>query len=871
MVLRAHQVIGAIGAAMLLLLVALAGSGVLPLGGPDPAARPGPISAETSNNFDQLVVVLFENKNLNEVYGPATYMTQLANAFAFSTGWTSITNPSQPNYIALIGGSTFGVSGDGNHPNLNHTTIVDLLENAGKTWKAFAEDASGTGCGLNPPRGEDHFPFLSYTTITGNSSRCANLLPGSGAEVISAFNAGTNFIWLTPNDCNNMHDCSVAQGDAWIASWVPALLAAMAGKKAALLLTFDEGYTTPPYVYTAFIGPAAKLAYNSSAAYPHYSFIKLLEDVWGGGNLGQNDVNAPSPVEFFQPGGPDFGISANPTSVSFGSGGSATSTVSLTASGGFTGPVNLTATSAPTGVTTTCVPSSISGSQTSTCTMSANNAGSYTVTITGTNGTLVHSATIDVLVLEPDFSLTASPNSVSFLVNDSATATISLHSIGGFSGTVSLNATSSPAGLTTSCSPAILVGSQSSICTMNSTTISSYTVTIMGTIGNLSHNASIDVTVTPVPPPDFSLDANPSAVTFAAGDPGSTTISLQSTGGFAGTVDLTTASSPDGLTISCTRTSITGSETSTCALGSSTAGSYALTIAGTSGNLVHTAFVSVQVNPPVAVPDFSLASDPAALSFVAGASGSSTISVMATGGFSATVSLTAASDPAGVTPVCSPTSIPGSGTAICVLSGRTPGLFKVDVTGTSGTLTRSVPISVNVLPGEPKSDTIPPQIAITFPSNSTVLPYANVTVTGNASDNVGIQTVELSTDNMTWIRTNGTASWTANLTIPPGTTTIYARATDTAGNRQTVEVHVYIPSAGGLPPRPPTEGSQLVTGTSVILHLAAILFGVAAAVEALLFVWTRRKEDWAIDDRKPADHTAPPPSRALEPPFRPFR
>src|SRR5207253_2892850 len=207
--------------------------------------------------------------------------------------------------------------------------------------------------------------------------------------------------------------CSVAQGDAWIASWVPALLAAMAGKKAALLITFDEGYTTPPYVYTAFIGTAANLAYKSSAAYSHYSFSKLLEDVWGGGNLGQNDVTAPSPVEFFQPGGPDFGISANPTSVSFGTG-------------------------------------------------------------------------------------------------QSATSTISLSSVGGFSGNVSLNATSSPAGLSTSCSPRILVGSQSSICTVNSTTISSYTVTITGTSGNLSHNASFDVTVTPAPQPDFSLDANPS-------------------------------------------------------------------------------------------------------------------------------------------------------------------------------------------------------------------------------------------------------------------------------------------------------------------------------------------------------------------------
>jgi len=861
MVLRSHQVIGAIGAAMLLLLVALAGSGILPLGVSNHAAPPSPISVETSNNFDQLVVVLMENRNLNEVYGPATYMTQLADTFAFSTGWTSLANPSQPNYIALIGGSTFGISGDGNHPNLNQPTIVDIMENTSKTWKAFAEDASGTGCGLNPPRGEDHFPFLSFTTITGNASRCANLLPGSSNEVISAFNAGTNFIWLTPNDCNNMHSCSVAHGDAWIASWVPALLAAMAGKKAALLITFDEGYTTPPYIFTAFIGTAANLAYKSSAAYSHYSFSKLLEDVWGGGNLGQNDVTAPSPVEFFQPGGPDFGISANPTSVSFGTGQSASSTISLSSTGGFASTVNLTSVSVPTGITTSCVPSTLTGNGTSTCTLTANKTGMYAVTITGTSGTLVHSATIDVLVLEPDFSLTASPNSVSFVVNNSATSTIALHSIGGFSGNVSLNATSSPAGLSTSCSPTILVGSQSSICTVNSTTISSYTVTITGTSGNLSHNASFDVTVTPAPQPDFSLDANPSALSLTAGDSGSTTISLQSTGGFAGTVDLTTASSPDGLTISCARSSITGSQTSTCTLGSSTAGSYAVTITGTSGNLVHTASVSVEVTPPVVLPDFSLAADPAAVSFNAGESDSSTISVMATGDFSATVGLTATSDPAGVTTVCSPTSIPGSGTAICVLSGRTPGLFKVDVTGTSGSLTRSVPILVTLFPGEPKIDTIPPQIAITFPSNSTVLPYANVTVTGNASDNVGVQTVELSTDNVTWIPTNGTALWTANLTIPPGTTTIYARATDMAGNRQTVEVHVYIPSAGGLPARPPTEGSQLVSGTPVPLHLAAILFGVASAVEALLIVWARRKDDGAIELGKPMDHTARPPQR----------
>src|SRR2546430_5286777 len=189
------RMFGAVVAAVILFIVALV-SGIVPVAGPDRSPGGGQVSAQVSNNFDQLVVVLMENHDLPDIYGPAPYMTQLADQYGLSQHWSSITNPSQPNYIALIGGSTFGVSGDGNHPNLNHPTIVDLLENAGKTWKAFAEDAGGSGCGLSPPRGEDHFPFLSYTTIIGNSARCANLLPGSSTEVIAAFNAGTNFIFF---------------------------------------------------------------------------------------------------------------------------------------------------------------------------------------------------------------------------------------------------------------------------------------------------------------------------------------------------------------------------------------------------------------------------------------------------------------------------------------------------------------------------------------------------------------------------------------------------------------------------------------------------------------------------------------------------
>src|SRR5438132_10118948 len=397
---RPYRAFVALFASALLLLTALVVSGIVPLSSPGSRFGSGPVSSEATNNFDQLVVVLMENKNLNEVYGPAPYMTQLADQYSFSQGRSSITNPSQPNYIAIMGASTFGVSGDGNHPNLNHPTLVDLIETSGHTWNAIAE-GSGSGCSINPDRGEDHFPFLSYTTITGSAARCADLHSGGPPDVVAALNAGTNFIWFTPNDGHNMHDNSVASGDSWLQSWVPGLLTAMAGKHAALFLTYDEGYASPPLVYSGFSGPTAKQAYKSTSSYTHYSLLKLIEDVWGGGSLGQGDVNAASPLEFFGAGGPpvpDFSIAANPASVSFIPSQSATSTIALTSTGGFTGSVALSVASAPAGVTGSCSPSSVSGSQSSTCTLTGTTTGSYAVTVTGTSGSLVHTTSISATV-----------------------------------------------------------------------------------------------------------------------------------------------------------------------------------------------------------------------------------------------------------------------------------------------------------------------------------------------------------------------------------------------------------------------------------------------------------------------------------------
>src|SRR5207244_11947558 len=125
-----------------------------------------------------------------------------------------------------------------------------------------------------------------------------------------------------------------------------------------------------------------------------------------------------------------------------------------------------------------------------------------------------------------------------------------------------------------------LVGNASATCTLNSTSIGSYSVTITGTSGSLTHAISIDVSVTPVPVPDFSLLADPTSLSFVAGQSATSTIQLQSTGGFNGPVDLSAESSPSGLSTSCTPSTLQGSDTSTCPIHRSLPGTYVVILTG---------------------------------------------------------------------------------------------------------------------------------------------------------------------------------------------------------------------------------------------------------------------------------------------------
>jgi PKD repeat protein len=276
------------------------------------------------SNFDHVVTILMENNGLCDILtttaggcggsGAGTYMTSLAGLYGLATHYTAITHPSEPNYLALIGGSTFGYTSDGNCCYLiSSPNLVDRLESAGLTWQAFAEDSSGSGtCSFMPPRSGDHFPFIDFSDMN-TASRCSHFLTTSSStdsEFLAALNSASpaNYIWLTPNDSDNCHDTTVSFCDAYLAALVPLILSSnmFANQRSALFIVFDEGNNYCPTgnsssdcVYAAWAGPVAKNAFTSSNSYSHYSYLHTVEANWNLATLTSNDAGAATFGEFF--------------------------------------------------------------------------------------------------------------------------------------------------------------------------------------------------------------------------------------------------------------------------------------------------------------------------------------------------------------------------------------------------------------------------------------------------------------------------------------------------------------------------------------------------------------------------------------------
>jgi hypothetical protein len=312
---------------------------------------------------------------------------------------------------------------------------------------------------------------------------------------------------------------------------------------------------------------------------------------------GIGSVNAANLVNNWPASGPNFSLSASPSSLTITQGTNATTTITVTPVNGFTGIVSLSVSGLPSGVAASFSPTSSASTSVLTLTASGTAAiGTVSLSVTGTSSNLSRQTTITLSVNPTgNFTLSASPSSLSFIQGASGTSTVTVSPQAGFNASVSLTATGLPSGVTASFSPASTSSTSSLTLKASSTaTTGTVTVTITGASGNLSNATTISLIITAAP--SYTLSASPSTLTISQGASGVSNVTVTPQGGFTGSVNLSSSGLSSGLTAAFNPTST--ASTSTLTLTASTTantGTVTVTVTGKSGALTKTTTIIVTV------------------------------------------------------------------------------------------------------------------------------------------------------------------------------------------------------------------------------------------------------------------------------------
>ena len=278
----AYRLLGIVGAVT---LTGLAAIPLVPRVGLAAAALPQPA---------HVVIVVEENRSEGHIIGSqqAPFINALATHGANMAQSFAETHPSEPNYLALFAGNTFGVTKDscpvntGDAPNLGSELLA-----AGLTFIGYAEDLPAVGspvCSAGK-HARKHVPWANFTNVPPTNS-----VPFSAFPMGNYANRPT-VSFVIPNNDNNMHDGSIAQGDAWLNRQLAGYANWALANNSLLIVTWDEDDNgsrnqIPTVIYGAHVQPG-----TSNEQISHYNVLSTLEEMYGLPKTG-NAVNAP-PIE----------------------------------------------------------------------------------------------------------------------------------------------------------------------------------------------------------------------------------------------------------------------------------------------------------------------------------------------------------------------------------------------------------------------------------------------------------------------------------------------------------------------------------------------------------------------------------------------
>jgi hypothetical protein len=247
--------------------------------------------------FAHVVVIVFENKESTTVLGnrAAPTFNSYGRRYAKLTRYYGVTHPSLPNYLALVSGSTQGITSDCTDCVVDAKSLADTVEASGRTWKTYAEGLPARGFlgAFNGRYAKKHNPFAYFRSIAEDPARRARLVPLSQLGPDLRGGALPSFSLVVPDLCHSMHDCSVAVGDAWLRSEIGKFVRL---PNTVVFVVFDEGSTSIAgggHTAALAIGRAVRPGSRFARVTGHYGILRTIEQAWGLPLLGRSARVAP--------------------------------------------------------------------------------------------------------------------------------------------------------------------------------------------------------------------------------------------------------------------------------------------------------------------------------------------------------------------------------------------------------------------------------------------------------------------------------------------------------------------------------------------------------------------------------------------------
>jgi acid phosphatase len=242
----------------------------------------------------KVLVFVEENHAYREMRSHMPYLASLARRYSFASHYRAISHPSLPNYLALTGGSTFGVRDD-NVPKAHRIrgrSVFDQALNRGKTAKTYV-DSMPTSCATASSKtyAVKHNPWPYFT---GSRRRCRRFdvavgRPRSGAlhqDIVHGSLPNVGFV--IPNLCHDAHDCSLARADRWLKTWVPRVFKGRdfrSGRLAVVVTADEDDHSAHNTVLTVAMH-AGMQHRRVTRPLTHYSLLGYVDHVLGAHLLG---------------------------------------------------------------------------------------------------------------------------------------------------------------------------------------------------------------------------------------------------------------------------------------------------------------------------------------------------------------------------------------------------------------------------------------------------------------------------------------------------------------------------------------------------------------------------------------------------------